>query len=194
MATVKLHYDGKVILKDGKVSCSCCDSACCMYPAQGFLDGDYAEDDLPDEILVTYDLLTSEPFSKQSGGYYTDDATGTFFIVAYNEPTSSKTWCFCSTASPTGDQDAISSCLITGDGNLTPGDDAVEDQFESTYSIGGDTVTRVSLCVWTGSKSGGGTWTLKYNSTTAKWNLNGHEKSSGNQSSPTGTYPYATVS
>jgi hypothetical protein len=44
-------------------------------------------------------------------------------------------------------------CLIRGDGNLTLGNDAVEDQFEPTYNASYEnlqaTVTRVSLCVWT---------------------------------------------
>ena len=48
MATIKLQ-NGKVITKDGKVSCECCD-LCCFYPAQGLFDGDYTIDDLPDEI------------------------------------------------------------------------------------------------------------------------------------------------
>jgi hypothetical protein len=51
-------------------------------------------------------------------------------------------------------------CLITqgGDGNLTPGDDTVEDQFAPTYSytsgFSSGTLTRVSLCVWEDLASG----------------------------------------
>ena len=45
-------------------------------------------------------------------------------------------------------------CLITGDGNFEPGNDAVEDQFAAEYTVEvtGDTytVTRESLCVWRG--------------------------------------------
>ena len=47
--TIKTQ-NGKVITKDGKVSCECCEE-CCMYSAQAFLDGLYDWDDLPDIIL-----------------------------------------------------------------------------------------------------------------------------------------------
>jgi len=53
MATVKRKASGKIVLKNGKVSCGCCEQAgCCMYPAQALVDGLYINDDLPDTIIL----------------------------------------------------------------------------------------------------------------------------------------------
>ena len=47
--TVKTQ-GGKVITKDGKVSCECCGPDCCFYPAQRLQNGLYPATDLPDTI------------------------------------------------------------------------------------------------------------------------------------------------
>ena len=54
MATIKLQPSGAVVLKDGKVACSCCaqPSGCCPYPAQALVDGLYTYEDLPDAIDI----------------------------------------------------------------------------------------------------------------------------------------------
>ena len=74
MPTVKLNPPEtpggrpSVILKNGKVSCSCCEAGqCCMYPAQALFDGLYTIDDLPDTI-VEYPSDDSAPitFTKLS--------------------------------------------------------------------------------------------------------------------------------
>ena len=81
----------------------------------------------------------------------------------------------------------VGPCLITGDGSITAGDDTVEDQFSGTYTVGATTLTRASLCQWTG-----GGRTLQYNSTALKFQLDGVNKT-GDQNEPNGTYGPETV-
>lgn len=185
----------------GKIKPCGCDPSCCMYSADGLLAGDFTAADLPESLS----LLSGSGSATKSVShpvYYTGtDGTNPLRISIledFSEPPT-HLWQIeieLQTQFGTGWIPAYwdGPCLISGDGNLTPGDDTVEDQFEVNYSIGSDTVTRTSLCVWSGAKTGGGTWTLKYNSVTYKWNLNGTEKTSGNQSTPTGTYTAGTVS
>ena len=73
MAKVKTT-GGKVILKDGKVSCECCDpvETCCMYPASG-LDADpgYTAADLPETIKIGNSGINDwEGIYTKSGGEY----------------------------------------------------------------------------------------------------------------------------
>ena len=50
--TIKTQ-NGKVITKDGKVSCeSGADPECCMYPSQDFFDSINSATDLPDAVKV----------------------------------------------------------------------------------------------------------------------------------------------
>ena len=51
MATIKRNGD-KVVIKDGKVSCGCCEIGCCMYPAAE-IGGLITENDLPNEISIS---------------------------------------------------------------------------------------------------------------------------------------------
>jgi hypothetical protein len=62
MATIKLQ-NGKVITKDGKVSCECCGVECCLYPAQRLQDGLYPAADLPDTIDFYGSILSRSEFS-----------------------------------------------------------------------------------------------------------------------------------
>jgi len=147
MATIKLQ-GGKVLLKDGKVSCSCCEP-CCMYPADGLGDT-YEAADLPATLYGKWADRADGTFTK-SGDEYT---LGTVTIRVNAGGTA---WEF-----HDSDDDAtstIGNCLIRGDGNYTPEDDAVEDQFYPTYQVtlpnwgpgGSDlvkTVTREGLCQW----------------------------------------------
>jgi hypothetical protein len=77
-----------------------------------------------------------------------------------------------------------SSCLINGDGNLTPGDDYVEDQFEASYlveltdSVGPSSflVERVGLCTWIWSESLGefeSDVALYFDSVNFQWRVTG---------------------
>lgn len=144
MATIKLS-DGKVVLKDGKASCECC-GGCCMYPAKPTPLGDLLiAEDLPDAIT----LLGVGSLSR-SGTSYGDTTNGVIFET--------DTW-----AKYVGGVRTTQACLIGGDGNLTPGDNAVEDQFAATYIIRlvdydevleEVLVHRVSLCRWENEWSG----------------------------------------
>jgi hypothetical protein len=127
MPTVKLHSSGKVILKDGKVSCSCCAApeTCCMYPADG-LDVTYTADDLPD--AVTFDPGYGEITLTRSGDTY---AGGGYTLI----PGMAAGW-YLSDAEPTKEWD--SSCLFGTYGSLRPlshGSTTVEDQFADCYEV-----------------------------------------------------------
>jgi hypothetical protein len=134
--TIKLN-DGKVVLKDGRASCSCCaEPACCMYAA----DGAYDADDLPEAVTVlNVGTMNKSGFGYAGGGYELRAPDGLWIL--------------------SGPQSrAVGKCLIRGDGNLTQGDDLVEDQFADEYNVqiaGADdfllnaTVTRNELCEWT---------------------------------------------
>lgn len=64
MPTVKTS-GGKVLLKGGKVSCSCCSpSVCCLYPAPKPNSGPlYPSSDLPSSIKVNGQTFTRDEFS-----------------------------------------------------------------------------------------------------------------------------------
>jgi len=140
MATIKLS-DGKVVLKDGKASCTCCpEPDCCMYSATTLAAGDLVAADLPDAIT----LLGVGSLSR-SGTGYGDTTDGVIFET--------DTW-----AKYVGSVRSTFDCLIRGDGKFNAGDDAVEDQFAATYTLesfdpgdnsnGTIELTRVSLCSW----------------------------------------------
>jgi hypothetical protein len=142
----------------------CCElpADCCMYPA-AMLDaeGGYTADDLPDELAVTiteYDLATTI-FSKAISGniYYAAEIDGrnwTLRLITDELDDVLWEWYRGTEQLFLGQR-----CLIIGDGNLTPGDDLVEDQFADCYQVdlpdeqGTATVYRQSLCVWSGNAS-----------------------------------------
>ena len=134
MPTVKMS-SGKVVTQAGKVSCSCC-STCCMYPATQAVSAD-----LPDAIT----LLGVGSLSK-SGTDYGNTTNGVIL--------ESGVW-----AKYIGGVRTTQACLIDGDGNLTPGNNSVEDQFEPAYEVSNQyipnwpdnqpiVVTRYSKCQW----------------------------------------------
>jgi hypothetical protein len=141
---------GKVLTKDGKVSCECCEEPeCCPYPAVAFAQGLYTADDLPDEVTIAGVLAY-----KQEGGfprYVSDD--GDFFISDPSEdnPPEDALW----GVTIFGQSQFDLSCLISSyEGSAPLG---VEDTFADTYTVtifspidnaGTYTVTRRSLCVW----------------------------------------------
>jgi hypothetical protein len=136
MATIKLQPSGAVVLKDGKVSCECCEvEECCMYPAQNLANEDYSENDLPDAVTVD-----GVSFSR-SGTEYGDTTNGV--ILEEN------VW-----AEYRDEVRLEGPCLIQG---------GVEDQFADTYIVSSPyfsswisnvTVTRDSLCEWSGEAEG----------------------------------------
>lgn len=131
MATIKIQ-GGKVITKDGKVSCSCCEKPeCCMYPAQALADGLYTAADLPDAVTVD-----GVSYSR-SGSSYGNTVNGVIFET--------NVW-----AKYRNGSRSSRPCLIQS---------GVEVQFADTYTVAscsyapviGASVTRVSLCVWQGT-------------------------------------------
>jgi len=54
MATIKLQPSGAVVIKDGKVACTCCElpAPCCYYPSAILAQGIYTVNDLPDAVTV----------------------------------------------------------------------------------------------------------------------------------------------
>jgi len=160
----------------------CCGGGetCCLYPSSGIAAGDFLLADLPDAISYVDSgtpyswgrlgaLQTVEVFAYNvgtgmwesigdvsfcydySGGYFIGyKADGSSWImVVYNAGDDRYEILF-----------SIGPCLITGDGNLTPGDDTVEDQFDSTYTLSWTspwgnpntaTVVRTGPCSWEGT-------------------------------------------
>jgi hypothetical protein len=123
---------GKIITKDGKVSCECCDVECCLYPAQALADGEYSANDLPDAVTVD-----GTSFSR-SGTSYGNTTNGV--ILEEN------VWAKYRNAAR-----STRACLIQG---------GVKDQFADTYIIDfpffdfasqGNVVTRTSLGRWEGT-------------------------------------------
>jgi len=154
MATIKLQPSGAVVIKDGKVACSCCEGpSCCPYPAQALVDGLYTYEDLPDAIDIEGLEFTKLDPPQFLGGvtiYYIYPNNEDFnleggYSLNINDFTSGSFW-----ASDFG-QDF---CLLN--------DATYKDQFADTYTVSGEplgsvTLTRVSLCLWTGLDSCGNT-------------------------------------
>jgi hypothetical protein len=127
MANIKTT-GGKVITKDGKVSCTCCGDECCLYPADG-LGTLYSEDDLPDVIYYDGDTLT-----RVGSAFVGDD-------YEINNTVESGQWTIVSDLS--GGTASYGSCLITS---------SVTDNFPDTLTVtdgqGSFAVSRVSRCRW----------------------------------------------
>jgi len=156
-------------LVDGKrrVSCTCCD-ACCLYPARGIVDGGYTEDDLPTSLKINWPYRFNGIVNKSGSGY----VNGTISLAVEDQM-----WVLRDV-----EDNAlltVGKCLVVGDGNLTPNDNIVEDQFADTYSVDIDyenignweawirevvTVSRVGLCEWRGLDSCGRDVRLGYSS------------------------------
>lgn len=134
--------DGEV-----RVSCECCEEGCCMYPAD-LLGSAYEADGLPDAVTVNWTGRFTGSMSRSGSGYAGEGATLQVVddIWQLNDGAGSRN---------------VGRCLITGDGNLTPGNNLVEDQFADTYMVYVNgladvfdetfTVVRRSLCVWSSS-------------------------------------------
>ena len=176
MATIKRNQS-KLILKSGKVSCSCCDTECCMYPAQALADGLYSADDLPDTIVIKLEnqlqpgpeYCPEEVLLKSNDDYLygygnpldttpgnsaariglTFVENGGYWVFTYNQV---------QYIEPQGNRAYLGSyesfCLLSSEGD---GPNLIEDQFADTYTVtinppddnaGTYTVTRRSICVW----------------------------------------------
>jgi hypothetical protein len=188
--TIKYNTDSagniKIITKDGKVSCTCCEAGeCCMYPAQALADGLYTVDDLPDSITAIVEEIEAN-MDRSGSVFYSTEQFGTIpagnsRIILYSDPIESQ-WrseYFDGSGWFPFDFFGSSNCLI---GDYGQGG-TVEDQFADTYAISGPisgTVTRESICVWRGSN-------LRLTNFGYQWIVNGNNKT-GNQNTPVGSY------
>jgi hypothetical protein len=201
MATIKLQPSGAVVLKDGKVACTCCEQVqCCLYPADQLGFG-FFEADLPETLLSG--IFTKNIGGENTGAIFVSPGytvwrqkqlyTGVYYGRAYT--------LFVGVLfidQPTDDPPNF------GVGNMAvytfgmsegfpenPNDGCIgriiHDDFNPTYTVGGITLTRDSLCQWTG-----GGRTLKYNSARFKFQLDGVNKN-GIQNEPNGNYGEETV-
>lgn len=167
MPTVKLNPPEtpggrpSVILKNGKVSCSCCEAAeCCMYPAATLVAGIYGYQDLPDAIDIDgIEYTKLDPPQSVSGftRYYIN--INEEYLGILDGEGEDSLWTYEGGGGP---------CLISGF-NGEGGER--EDQFADTYTVnsnleypweeqgnpitipvnGSFTLERFSLCQWRSS-------------------------------------------
>jgi hypothetical protein len=164
--TIKTQ-NGKVITKDGKVSCECCEVECCMYPAAALVASLYSYEDLPDAIDVGGIEYTKFDPPESVGGFtrYYINANDEYLGILEGEGEDSL-WTYEGGGGP---------CLINafnGEGGER------EDQFADTYTVNWQrtiTVNRIGLCVWEGGDPCDQTkkWILQYNPVTCIWVLSG---------------------
>jgi hypothetical protein len=204
----------KVVNGQRRVSCSCCESepSCCMYPADE-LGNLYVEDDLPDAVTVNWAGRFTGSMSKSGSGY--ESGTVSLQVIDHK-------WTLKDTSTDPESVRVVGRCLIQGDGNLTQGDDLVEDRFEDTYtmsppSLNGTPLVRRELCLWDdgdefevptayvryglGQVEEGDPFTLGWwlghdiaLDATDFYNFNFETKKTGNQNSPVGSYIFGTGS
>ena len=146
MATIKLQPSGAVVLKDGKVACTCCATACCPYPAQALVDGLYTYEDLPDAIdidSIEFTKLDPPQFIEGVNQYYIN--TNGEYLGIESMPSDS-VWAY---------EGGNNACLLN--------DSGWEDQFANSYTVTDNilgylpspvTVNRIGLCQWQASFAG----------------------------------------
>ncbi len=232
--TVKTQ-GGKVVTKDGKVSCSCC-VECCMYLLGDFEEGKITQYDLPDEIFLEEagaefllprveeypssirDLNVNYELIGIANPYPNSEQDPFINVYIGNEFSLSSGWLSAFDGIEAGG--SVRCFGYKSIGISAPGDfftiRAVYDNFSSSYSVTGPVsgvVTRPqkwsktdqeyvdeffeyfnggsvgppptepqTICRWAGSGI-----VLKWNTSTARWNVNGFEKS-GLQNTPVGSY------
>jgi hypothetical protein len=203
MATIKLQPSGKVVIKDGKVACTCCaQPGCCPYPSQALVDGLYTYQDLPDTVLgtgifgddnvVMSRLNPPQPSIDSSGtSYYRGfSLDGSLVGIGLRDGLE---W----VGTEVANEDAeFGECLIS---RLPPSTGGLPvDQFADSYTAtdpSGDsiTLTRESLCVWIGPEPD--FYQLQYFDDSAsepvrcKWFFIDSLKDEGQfQNTPTGNY------
>lgn len=180
MATIKLQPSGNVLIKDGKVSCGCCEG-CCPYASQALFAGLYTYEDLPDTVLgtgifgmdefVMSKLDPPEPSIDSVGtSYYRGTSDGILYGIGINDDEAGDEWL----GTELGNEDAqFTGCLFL----------VLGDQFANTYSVNGPvsgTVTRTSICTWEGTG-------LTLSNFGFQFKVNGNNKS-GFQNTPEGSY------
>ena len=222
MATIKttgigdaLRIITKTVSGQVRVSCGCCEQAgCCMYPAQGLIDGLFTVADLPDEIAMSSnggDVLSK--INPPVPAFGADGITMYYGLAGEGVGIEDATggWVFFQDGGINEDVIVPPACLFS-DTNIpqTPPFDVFEDTYTLTSIDGSIVVTRVSLCRWeltveVGSPNLGGS--LEYfpinpveGQPSPAWAVGmndgqggspaGGEKTSPNLASPVGTYTY----
>lgn len=147
---IKIKKDDPLGLR--AVNCACCaQPGCCPYPSQALVDGLYTYEDLPDAIDIDSIEFTKLDPPQFIGGVtqYYINSDGEYLGIEDQTPDS--IWAY---------EGGNNACLLN--------DAGWEDQFADTYTVSGGplgaiTVTRVSLCLWTGLDSCGNTASLELN-------------------------------
>ena len=199
---------GKVILKGGKVSCSCCEAEeCCMYAADGFEDT-YEFEDLPDTLTtpnpdepgtITYTKVSS--FDGATAYTRTDPAPPAGAIrVAIGEFEGLPAWLVQEYFEDEWFTLLVGLCLVSPI--------FLDDQFADCYLLRsefGETiqVLRVSLCLWLSANrsywlanpetEAPSEWgSLEFDPANQRWRANfvpyNEGPKQGNQNIPTGDY------
>jgi hypothetical protein len=136
----------KVVDGSTRVSCACCaaESECCMYPAQGLLDGDYTAADLPDSVLVSNAGFASGTYTKNGSIYERGNVT--LEAVIFPAGTTGR-WAFFRDGDEEGDRGEP--CLIAPE-NTQQVTDFFADGYDYDNAGVGQTgfIERTSLCVW----------------------------------------------
>ena len=160
MATIKRKSNGKIITKNGKVSCTCCEEfGCCMYPAQALFDGLYTYEDLPDTVVqvssdvppvVTVFTKLSSPQTGTGAGapgvpttYFlgidSNSNNETVGIGIYSNddegPNSGPTW---KGTEVSNESSQYGACLFAPIFNDPLDYFSLEDQFADTYTVNAD--------------------------------------------------------
>lgn len=210
MATIKINTSGNVILKNGLVSCTCCEfppTDCCMYPAMQVFDGSIPASDLPD-IIKIYNgglVLNGDIANKSGSNYYLDRGDG--YIISAKFYLGNYEWRI---TDAFNNEDLgllnaeVPSCLIA----IWPVEgDAAEDDFANSYNVYNNslglnvgTADRLDVCTWgIPDIESGYKLFIKYNSSGSnafKWTI----ETAGNifvkaapQKSPVGNYDFMGI-
>jgi hypothetical protein len=185
MPAIKLTSAGKVILKNGKASCSCCPSpSCCILPA------DAGWEEIEEDPFSVHFSEWPEQLRVNWAGHFVGiiDKSLTLFEyqtgdIRIRRNDDESEWILEDLTDPENIVTrTIGRCLIRGDGGITPGDNLVEDLWAdqyitnpvgslyppyNTYTV---TFTRVSLCEWvatSGHPPECDPWTLSFVGTLA---------------------------
>jgi hypothetical protein len=136
--TIKTQ-DGKVITKDGKVSCTCCaEPSCCMYFATTDTPT-FPDTDLPDAVTINW-LGHFEGSADRSGRTY---SAGTISL-AINEAKTD--WVLSDSA--TGQSRTVGECLLREAGGLVIDQFKAEYDFYAPFENSECKLTRIELCIW----------------------------------------------
>jgi hypothetical protein len=130
MPAIKLTSAGKVILKNGKASCSCCPSpSCCILPA------DAGWEEIEEDPFSVHFSEWPEQLRVNWAGHFVGiiDKSLTLFEyqtgdIRIRRNDDESEWILEDLTDPENIVTrTIGRCLIRGDGGITPGDNLVED-------------------------------------------------------------------